>query len=63
MEPRTIWIDKLSFKKKMMYVYRHTEAQKVHCPQTLENIYRENTQIKRKIYPMGKGKTQEIIIS
>ena len=46
-----------------MYVYRHTEAQKVHCPQTLENIYRENTQIKRKIYPMGKGKTQEIIIS
>ena len=46
MEPRTIWIDKLSFKKKMMYVYRHTEAQKVHCPQTLENIYRENTQIK-----------------
>ena len=46
-----------------MYVHRHTEAQKVHCPQTLENIQRENTQIKRKINPMGKGKTQEIIIS
>lgn len=41
-----------------MYVCRHTEAQKIHCPQTPENIYRENIEIKRKINPTGEGEIQ-----